>query len=96
MDLRKGVRSRMALEHEWPSSQSATSEAGKHKFVTLQEQASKPTLAGTQVGALYSKTVGTTGQALYWEDDSANEVQIIDGTNLNYTVGTLYGAWATT
>ena len=44
-DLRKGVRSRMAFEHEWPSSQSATNEAGKHKFITLQNQSTAPTLS---------------------------------------------------
>ena len=55
-DLRVGIRSRMALEHEWPDSQSATSEAGVHKFITLQQQAAAPTLSGTQVGSVYLDT----------------------------------------
>ena len=55
-DVRVGVRKRMNTEHEWPSSQSATSEAGMHKYITLQEQASKPSLSGTQKAAVYANT----------------------------------------
>jgi hypothetical protein len=59
-DVRVGVRSRMAREHVWSSSQTATSEAGHHQFVTFQQQTGAPTLstALTQVGALY---VGSSG-----------------------------------
>lgn len=81
-DLRVGVRSRMAHEHEWPSSQSATSPSGKHKFITLQNQSTKPTLSGTQVGAVYQKT-----SALYFENSAGNEVIITDGTELAYRAG---------
>lgn len=52
-DLRVGVRSRMAREHIWPSSQTATNEGGHHNFVTLQAQTSAPTMAGTTAGCLY-------------------------------------------
>lgn len=76
-DLRKGTRGRMAIEHEWPASQSATSQAGAHKFVTFQDQASKPTLAGTQVGAIYQKT-----SALYFENSAGVEIQITTGTSV--------------
>lgn len=55
-DLRAGTRSRMALEHEWPSSQSQTSQAGMHKFITLQQQSVLPTLGGTQTAALFIDT----------------------------------------
>lgn len=55
-DLRKGVRGRMAREHEWPDSQSATSEAGAHKFITMQTQGAAPTLAGTQNASIYVDT----------------------------------------
>ena len=75
-DLRAGTRSRMALEHEWPSSQSATSEAGKHKYVTLQEQTVKPTLSGTQIGGVYTKT----DHKLYFENSAGSEVVIVSGT----------------
>lgn len=68
-DLRVGVRSRMAHEHEWPDSQSATAQGGQHKYITLQNQATKPTLSGTQVGAIYQKT-----SALYYEDSGGTEV----------------------
>lgn len=78
-DLRVGVRSRMAFEHEWPSSQSATNEAGKHKFITLQNQAAKPTLSGTQVAAVYVKT-----SAFYFEETAGVEIQITTGTSLNF------------
>jgi hypothetical protein len=96
-DVRKGIRYRMALEHEFPSSQSVASEAGVHKFITLQNQAAKPTLAGTQVGAVYAKT-----SALYFEDSAGVEIQITTGTGMSIppggvvqVVNSLYGAVAT-
>jgi hypothetical protein len=88
-DLRLGVRSRMALEHEFPASQAATSEAGRHKFVSFQVQATSPLLpTGTQIGCLFVKTVGTTGQSLIYMNNATQEVNIsrknyfwyIDGT----------------
>lgn len=77
-DLRKGVRSRMALEHEWPASQSATSEGGEHKFITLQEQGTKPTLSGTQKGAVYSNT----NQELVYENSAGTEIIVVTGTSV--------------
>jgi len=74
--IQKGVRSRMAFEHEWPASQSATSEAGKHKFITFQEQDNKPTLSGTQEAALYVKT----DLNLYFENSAGTEVTLVAGT----------------
>ena len=76
-DLRAGIRSRMALEHEFPESQSATSEGGRHKYISFQDQASLPTAAisGTQVGGLYVKT-----QGLFFVNTASNEIQIVSGT----------------
>lgn len=82
-DLRKGVRSRMAIEHEWPDSQSATAQAGAHKYITLQNQAAKPTLSGTQVAGVYTKTVGSGLQELFFEDEAGGELQLTDGTALS-------------
>lgn len=81
-DIRIGVRGRMALEHEWPSSQSVTSAAGYHKFITLQNQATKPTLSGTQIAALYTKTVGAGLQELFYQNELGNEVQMISRTGI--------------
>ena len=75
-DLRKGIRSRMALEHEFPASQSATSEAGKHKFITLQMQTTHPTLAGTQVGAVYQKTDGTGRDHFFFVNAATQEINL--------------------
>lgn len=75
-DVRIGVRSRMAHEHEWPASQSSTAQAGQHKFITLQNQAAKPTVSGTQLAALYTKTVGGGLQELFWENEAGTEVQM--------------------
>lgn len=90
-DLRVGVRSRMTREHEWPASQSATSEAGVHKFITLQNQTASPTLSGTQVGGLYTKVVGSTNQELFFArtGSGAGELQISSGTQLN--LPTIFG-----
>lgn len=75
-DVRKGIRARMAHEHEFPDSQNATSEAGKHKFITLQMQATAPAIAGTQVGALYQKTVGTTGDYAFFLNSATQEINL--------------------
>lgn len=75
-DLRKGIRSRMAHEHEFPLSQDATSEAGMHKFITLQMQTTHPTLAGTQVGAVYQKTDGTGGDSVFFVNAATQEVNL--------------------
>lgn len=75
-DLRKGIRGRMAHEHEFPESQSATSEGGKHKFMTLQMQSVHPTLAGTQVGAVYQKTDGTGGDSFYFVNAATQEINL--------------------
>lgn len=89
-DLRKGVRSRLALEHEWPSSQSATSEGGRHKFITFQNQTGIPSgaITGTQIACLYVKT-----QALYFAKTDTTETLIsitADGTSLTQS-GTSIG-----
>ena len=60
-DIRKGVRSRMAIEHEWGASQTGTGEAGQHKYLTLQDQATGPgsKITGTQLGAITIQTSGS-------------------------------------
>ena len=85
-DIRIGVRGRMALEHEWPASQSVTSAAGYHKFVTLQNQAVKPTISGTQLAALYTKTAGTGFQELFWENELGGEVQLTSRTFISGSI----------
>lgn len=77
-DLRVGTRGRMAREHEWPSSQSATSEAGAHKFMTLQAQAVKPTVAGTQIAAIYADTLNN----FCFEKSDGTVVTIVSGTGV--------------
>jgi hypothetical protein len=74
----KGVRFRLAQEHEFPATQSATAEAGKHKFITLQMQSTMPTISGTQVGAVYQKTVATTGDCLFFVNAATQEINISD------------------
>lgn len=89
VDLRKGVAGRMNLEHEWPGSQSATSEAGMHKYMTLQMQSTHPTLAGTQVAAAYAKTVATTGDAFFYVNAATKEINLSDRTYFWYIDGPL-------
>jgi len=89
-DLRIGVGRRLALEHEMPSSQSATAEGGRHKLVSLQRYTAAPTavLSGTQIGVLYCSTVGTTGDGLFYLNAATQSVNLsrklyfwyIDGT----------------
>jgi hypothetical protein len=72
-DVRKGVRVRMEYEH---ATFAASSAGGKHKFITLQAQGSKPTVDATQVAALYVKDVGAGVMELYYEDEAGNELQL--------------------
>ena len=88
-DIRRGVRSRMAFEHEWPNSQAAPAEAGKHKFITLQNQAAKPTISGTQLAAVYTKTVGTGLQEAFFENEAGTEVQLTDRSNVTFPSGSV-------
>lgn len=76
-DLRKGVRIRLGNEHEFPSSGN-TAAAGQHKYVSLQRQTSTPTsvLSGTQVGVMYLKTMGTTGDAICFLNAATQEVNL--------------------
>jgi len=75
-DLRLGFRSRFAMEHEMPASQSSTAEGGKHKFLTLQAQAIKPTVSGTQIAALYADTANN----LSFEKSDGTVIPIVVGT----------------
>lgn len=77
-DLRIGIRRRLANEHEWPSSQSAITEAGMHKYLTLQSQTTKPSLSGTQIAALYVKS----NNNLFYEKSDGTEVTIVSGTGV--------------
>lgn len=87
LDVRKGIRARMAWEHEWPASQASTAVAGQHKFLTLQNQATQPALAGTQVSALYIKTDGGTAYGLYFAAKSGNEVLVAGSGGVNVGTG---------
>lgn len=53
-DLRIGTRLRMANEHVWPSSQTSSSQAGQHVFITFQAQTVVPTFTSPQIGVLYA------------------------------------------
>lgn len=90
-DMRKGTRARMANEHTWPTSQSATSEAGKHKFLTLQMQATAPTLAGTQVSAVFMGSQATTGDVLYYVNAATQNISLSKKMYYWYLEGALDG-----
>ena len=80
-DLRIGVRSRMAREHIWESSQTGTSEGGQHRYVTFQQQTAAPSLGvvgtvSTQVGALFVGSSGD-GYPLCFENSAGTTFPII-------------------
>lgn len=78
-DLRKGFRIRMEKEHATLGTASA---GGEHTFVTLQAQATKPTLSGSQIAAVYSKDVAGVKE-LFFEDSAGTETQITTAGALN-------------
>lgn len=76
-DLRVGVRSRLAFEHEFPASQAATAEAGRHKYISFQRYTADPiAITGTQIGVLYVKTIGTTGDGLIYVNAATQDIQL--------------------
>jgi len=77
-DLRLGVRSRMAIEHIWPASQTATAQAGYHTLITFQAQTAAPTLVASsgQVGALYVQT-----NSLFFENSAGTSTKILSATS---------------
>lgn len=79
-DVRKGIRIRMEYEH---ATLAGSSVGGKHKFMTMQTQAVKPTVSGAQTAALYVKDVGAGVIELFYEDEAANEIQVTSGAALN-------------
>jgi hypothetical protein len=61
-DIKKGIRSRMALEHNWPTTQTGTNQGGFHAFVTLTTQTSVPSLVygtDTQASSIFATASGT-------------------------------------
>ena len=59
LDLRKGLRLRMANEHVWPTT-GATASFGHHTFITLQPQGAAPTLATSRVASIFVDTDDVT------------------------------------
>lgn len=90
-DTKIAVRSRMVVEHLWPSSQAATNEAGLHRYITLAAQTAMPGLVvgtNTQVGALYCSTAA--GNPLMYVYTSGSAMMIVaSGGILNNTFGTI-------
>jgi hypothetical protein len=77
-DNKKCERERQAIDHKRYADESAYTDAGTHKKVTLTEiQAAKPT-AYSNCGYLYLKDVSAVVE-LFWEDESGNEIQITSG-----------------
>lgn len=87
-DLRIGTRLRIEKEHVAPA---AASVGGEHKFITLQQQASKPTLSGLQTGAVYIKAVSGTDE-MFYENSAGTELQLTSGGALNVSISAAYPA----
>lgn len=94
-DLRKGTRARLAIEHVWPLSQTGTSEAGYHTYITFQNQTGIPTMpvvaSSTQSGMLFMSAGN-----LFFQNSAAGVATLIaSGAGLNVanalysTTGTL-------
>lgn len=76
-DLKVGLSGRLRKEHIWPASQTNTSEAGPHLYVTLYPSTAAPTLP----------IVGTTTQvAGIWASSGSQAIMIIDSVGNNYTL----------
>lgn len=82
-DLRKGTRARLQREHVWPATQTGTSEAGCHTYITFQGQTSAPimptVLAVTQSGMFFM----TSGNLVFQNSAGALAVLIASSGGLN-------------
>lgn len=81
-DLRVGIRSRMAKEHIFESSQTGTSEGGQHRYITFQQQTAAPSLTAvgtvsTQVGAIFVGSSGD-GYPLTFENSAGTSVVLVN------------------
>jgi microcystin-dependent protein len=68
----------MANEHIWPAAQSATNEAGLHRYVSFQAQTSSPALVvgtNTQVGVAY---VTSAGNAFVFKNSAGTIVPLVN------------------
>lgn len=75
--LKADISERLDVDHSWEGD----GDDGKHKQITLLEQAAAPT-NDTDTGFLYTKDVSGATE-LFYEDDSGNEVQLTDGGEIN-------------
>jgi len=95
-DIKLAVRSRMALEHGWPSAQTGTNNAGFHTFITLSAQTGTPVLTyggvTTQFGAIWA----SSGTKSIMVTDSAgnNHVLLASGKGIGI-VGAFYSSTGT-
>lgn len=94
-DIRTGTRLRMANEHIWPSSQTGSSQAGQHVYISLQAQTAVPSMpvvaSVTQAGMIFMSTGG-----LVFQNSAGTVVTLLSSgaTGLNIGGGT-YSATGT-
>jgi hypothetical protein len=94
-DIRVGVSARMRMEHVWPISQTNTSQAGYHTYLTFPLYTAFPGLVGS--GQLAGIWVNTSQSLMYSINgidfsimNSDGLPNIISGTNINIsTSGTI-------
>lgn len=94
-DIRIGVRGRMANEHVWPSSQTGTSQAGQHTYISLQAQTGTPIMplvaSVTQAGMIFM----TTG-ALVFQNSGAQLTTIVNSGKTSVNIlGAQYSSTGT-
>lgn len=103
-DVKTGVRSRMAIEHIWPATQTSTAAAGYHTYISFSGQTGAPTLAvvaggSTQRAAIFFTTTnngivmdsaGT--QFIFFLSAKGLTLSRGTGTNGDLYVGTAAGA----
>lgn len=94
-DMKLGVQLRANLEHIWPATQTGTSEAGMHRFITMSQQTAAPSLVvGTQTqnGAIY---ISSSSLAFVAEDSAGNKYPFVASGKGLYAVGAMYSTTGT-
>lgn len=93
-DMKVAIRSRMAQEHVWTSSQTGTGEAGFHRIVSFQAQTAVPSMpvvaSVTQAGMLFVSSGGLT-----FQNSAGTTTVIVNSAGQHSIIGARYSSTGT-
>jgi hypothetical protein len=92
-EFKRGIRERLAIDHEAVADEAGNVNVGYHKKATLLDSVSNQA-AVTGCGVLFTKTVGTVVE-LFYIDSAGSVIQLTTGGVLRDSVSAKTGDWLT-